>query len=367
MAVDAVTSHATRLDGAPFWYESDTCRVRDRPILQHSLSHLRTCRFPDSNKLRKEISNDCRLTSQRMLLVRNSRANLLLVKGATSSNKRCGQQLMDLFHYSSIQSKSNYYTTRYSNISHHQHNFFSDGTTKQSYTEDNEGSSGFRNPTRTNNSVKFGNSCVHTDVKVKYGNSSATRALRTEGRKVTSLSLSHKKRQGQKITMVTAYDYPSALHVDRANVDVLLVGDSCAMVELGYDTTQPLTMEEILHHCRAVRRGAPNGPLLVGDLPLGSYEVNDQDALMNSYRFIKEAGMDAVKLEGGSKARARTVQTIVEGGVAVMGHIGLTPQAISVIGGFRAQGRTAIRVRCVHVTCHSFYLYSHHSLVLWYP
>lgn len=263
---------------------------------------------------------------------------------------------MDLFHHSIIPGKRSD-MTRYSNPSHHQHNFFSDSTAKQSYAQGNEGTNGFRNSTRTS-AVQFGNSCVHTDVKVKHGNSttSPTRALRTEGRKVTSLSLSHKKRQGQK--MVTAYDYPSAMHVDRANVDVLLVGDSCAMVELGYDTTQPLTMEEILHHCRAARRGAPNGPLLVGDLPLGSYEVSDQDALMNSYRFIKEAGMDAVKLEGGSKARARTVQTIVEGGVAVMGHIGLTPQAISVIGGFRAQGRTAIRVSGVHM-CQSFYLYFH--------
>jgi 3-methyl-2-oxobutanoate hydroxymethyltransferase len=247
---------------------------------------------------------------------------------------------MDTFNYLYIKSKINC-TTRYSNLSNHQQNFFSDNT-NTAYAEDN-GKNGFRNP-RTK-SAKFGNSCVHTDVKVKSGNRTAS-AIRTEG-KVTSLSLSHKKRHGQKITMVTAYDYPSAMHVNRANVDVLLVGDSCAMVELGYDTTQPLTMEEILHHCRAVRRGAPNGPLLVGDLPLGSYEVNDQEALMNSYRFIKEAGMDAVKLEGGSKARARTVKTIVEGGVAVMGHIGLTPQAISVIGGFRAQGRTAIRVRCV--------------------
>jgi hypothetical protein len=275
-----------------------------------------------------------------MLLATNSRANLL-AKRAYSSKRRCVQQLMDTFNYFYIKSKINC-ITRNSNLSNHQQNFFSDNT-YTAYCEDN-GKSGFRNP-RTNY-AKFGNSCVHTDVKVKSGNSTASSAIRTEG-KVTSLSLSHKKRHGQKITMVTAYDYPSAMHVNRANVDVLLVGDSCAMVELGYDTTQPLTMEEILHHCRAVRRGAPNGPLLVGDLPLGSYEVSDQEALMNSYRFIKEAGMDAVKLEGGSKARARTVKTIVEGGVAVMGHIGLTPQAISVIGGFRAQGRTAIRVRCV--------------------
>jgi len=165
-------------------------------------------------------------------------------------------------------------------------------------------------------------------------------------KKVTVLSLVHKKRRGQKITMVTAYDYPSALHVDRAGIDVLLVGDSCAMVELGFETTQPMTLDQMVHHCQAVKRGAPSRPLLVGDLPLGTYEYDDLDvALRNSYRMVKDGGMDAVKMEGGSIARAKTVKKVVEGGVAVMGHIGLTPQAISVIGGFRAQGRTAARAR----------------------
>ena len=169
-------------------------------------------------------------------------------------------------------------------------------------------------------------------------------------KKITSLTLSHKKRKSQKITMVTAYDYPSALHVDRAGIDVLLVGDSCAMVELGYPTTQPITMTEMLHHCKAVHRGIMagdgNGPLLVADMPLGTYELNPETSLKNAYQFIKEAGMDAVKLEGGTKSRAETVQKITQdGGIAVMGHVGLTPQAISVIGGFRAQGRTAKRAR----------------------
>lgn len=107
-----------------------------------------------------------------------------------------------------------------------------------------------------------------------------------------------------------------------------------------------MTMDEMIHHCKAVRRGAQY-PLLVGDMPLGSYEINDEEALRNAYRFLKSAGMDAVKLEGGSKARALTVQKIVEGGIAVLGHVGLTPQAISVIGGFRAQGRTAIKARAL--------------------
>eukprot|EP00586_Coscinodiscus_wailesii_P022875 CAMPEP_0172499360 /NCGR_PEP_ID=MMETSP1066-20121228/126176_1 /TAXON_ID=671091 /ORGANISM="Coscinodiscus wailesii, Strain CCMP2513" /LENGTH=304 /DNA_ID=CAMNT_0013273063 /DNA_START=28 /DNA_END=940 /DNA_ORIENTATION=+ len=142
--------------------------------------------------------------------------------------------------------------------------------------------------------------------------------------------------------MVTAYDYPSALHVDRAGIDILLVGDSVAMVELGYPTTQPLTMDEMLHHCRAVSRSTSR-PLLVGDMPLGSYEVTSADAIRNAHRFVKEAGMDAVKLEGAR--HCDTMRKIVEGGVAVMGHVGLLPQAISTLGGFRAQGRTAARAR----------------------
>ncbi len=172
---------------------------------------------------------------------------------------------------------------------------------------------------------------------------------------VTTLSLASKKRKGKKITMATAYDYPSAIHVNRANIDMILVGDSCAMVELGYNTTQPMTMEHMIHHCQAVTRGVNadnetvgdgNKPLLVGDMVFGSYEYADLDiALKNSYRLVKEGGMDAVKLEGGSEHRAKTIRHIVDGGVAVMGHIGLTPQAISVIGGFRAQGRTASRAR----------------------
>eukprot|EP00574_Skeletonema_japonicum_P011375 CAMPEP_0201713404 /NCGR_PEP_ID=MMETSP0593-20130828/259_1 /ASSEMBLY_ACC=CAM_ASM_000672 /TAXON_ID=267983 /ORGANISM="Skeletonema japonicum, Strain CCMP2506" /LENGTH=300 /DNA_ID=CAMNT_0048202545 /DNA_START=446 /DNA_END=1348 /DNA_ORIENTATION=- len=146
--------------------------------------------------------------------------------------------------------------------------------------------------------------------------------------------------------MVTAYDFPSAVHVDRAGVDVLLVGDSCAMVELGFETTQPITLDQMIHHCQAVKRGAPNRPLLVGDMPFGSYEYKDVDiALKNAYRMVKEGGMDAVKFEGGSEARANIVRHVVEGGVAVLGHVGLTPQAISVLGGFRAQGRTAANAR----------------------
>lgn len=172
------------------------------------------------------------------------------------------------------------------------------------------------------------------------------RKYSSERKKVTVPSLVSKMRDGRKISMVTAYDYPSALHVDRAGIDIILVGDSCAMVELGFETTQSITLDDMIHHCKAVKRGAPSRPLLVGDLPLGTYEFDNSDeALKNSYRMVKEGGMDAIKLEGGSKARSETAKKIVEGGVAVMGHVGLTPQSISVIGGFRAQGRTAVRAR----------------------
>jgi len=159
--------------------------------------------------------------------------------------------------------------------------------------------------------------------------------------KTTNLSLAAKRRRKLPISMVTAYTTPSALHVDRAEIDILLVGDSLAMVELGMETTQGVGMDEMIHHCKAVSRGAKYC-MMVGDMPFGSYEVNDDEALKNAYRFVKEGGMDAVKLEG---CRPNTVKKIVDGGVAVMGHVGLTPQAISVIGGFRAQGRTAVKAR----------------------
>ena len=117
------------------------------------------------------------------------------------------------------------------------------------------------------------------------------------------------------------------------------------MVVLGYDTTQPVTMDEMIHHCKAVRRGAPSR-FIVGDMPFGSYESGPQEALKNALRFVKEAGVDAVKLEGG-KHRAETVKKLVDSGIAVMGHVGLTPQGISVLGGFRAQGRTAVKARAI--------------------
>ncbi len=160
-----------------------------------------------------------------------------------------------------------------------------------------------------------------------------------ERKKVTTLTLREKKQRGEIITMLTAYDYATALAVDRAGIDVILVGDSLGMVVLGYETTLPVTMEEMLHHCRAVTRGAKFA-MLVGDMPFMSYQVSPQEALRNAGRFLQEAGMDAVKLEGGREA-ADAVKLIVDAGIPVMGHLGLTPQSIHKLGGFRAQGRTA--------------------------
>lgn len=158
-------------------------------------------------------------------------------------------------------------------------------------------------------------------------------------KKVTVRTLRAKKRRGEPITMMTAYDYPSAVAVDRAGIDVILVGDSLGMVVLGYETTLPVTMEDMLHHARAVARGA-RYPLLVGDMPFMSYQVSMEEAVRNAGRFLQEAGMDAVKLEGG-RERAETVRAIVGAGIPVMGHIGLTPQSVHQLGGFRAQGKTA--------------------------
>jgi len=158
-------------------------------------------------------------------------------------------------------------------------------------------------------------------------------------KKVTILTLQEKKNQGEPITMVTAYDFPSALAADRAGIDSVLVGDSLGMVVLGYDSTVPVTMDEMLHHCRAVRRGAQYA-YLIGDMPFMSYQADRAEAVRNAGRFLKEADMDAVKLEGG-RAMADTVRAISAAGITVIGHIGLTPQSVSQLGGYRVQGRTA--------------------------
>jgi 3-methyl-2-oxobutanoate hydroxymethyltransferase len=160
----------------------------------------------------------------------------------------------------------------------------------------------------------------------------------TTERKVTISDLQAKKDQGQRITMVTAYDYPNGVLVDKAGIDIILVGDSLAMVVLGYENTVPVTMDEMILHCQAVARGAKH-PLLVGDMPFMSYEVSIQEAVRNAGRFLKEGKMDVVKLEGGQD-RAEVTQAIVKAGIPVMGHIGLTPQTVSKLGGFKTQGKS---------------------------
>jgi 3-methyl-2-oxobutanoate hydroxymethyltransferase len=160
-----------------------------------------------------------------------------------------------------------------------------------------------------------------------------------ERKKITIRTLLAKKQRGEPITMLTAYDFPTSLALDQAGVDAILVGDSLGMVVLGYDNTLPVTMEDMLHHCKAVARGA-RAALLIGDLPFMSYQASIRQAVRNAGRFLQVARMDAVKLEGG-RERRRTVRAIVQAGIPVMGHLGLTPQSVNLLGGFRPQGKTA--------------------------
>lgn len=164
-----------------------------------------------------------------------------------------------------------------------------------------------------------------------------------ERKKTTTLTLRQKKTRGEPITMLTAYDYATALAVDRAGIDSILVGDSLGMVVLGYPNTLPVTMADMLHHCQAVARGAQFA-LLVGDMPFMSYQASVPEAVRNAGRFLQEGGMDAVKLEGG-RERAEAVRAIVGSGIPVQGHLGLTPQSVHQLGGFRAQGKTAAAAR----------------------
>ena len=159
-------------------------------------------------------------------------------------------------------------------------------------------------------------------------------------KKVSILTIQKKKEAQQPLTMLTAYDYSSALLVDEVGIDMILVGDSLAMVMLGHESTVSLTMDEMLHHCRAVARGAKK-TFLVADLPFMSYQVDKVEAVRNAGRLLKEGQMEAVKLEGGQHI-APTVRAIVNAGIPVMGHIGLTPQSVSQLGGYRVQGRTAV-------------------------
>ena len=156
--------------------------------------------------------------------------------------------------------------------------------------------------------------------------------------------LGEMKRRGDRIVMVTAYDAPGARFAEDAGIDIVLVGDTAAMVVLGYEgTTVPVTMDEMLFLTRTVARAARR-PIVIGDMPFGSYQVSDEDAVRNAIRFVKEAGADAVKLEGAGTSVSRA-RAIIEAGIPVMGHVGLTPQSATMLGGFKTQGKTAEKAR----------------------
>ncbi len=157
-------------------------------------------------------------------------------------------------------------------------------------------------------------------------------------RKTTISTIQEKKARHEPITCLTAYDYASARLVDEAGIDIVLVGDSLAQVMLGYENTLPVTMDEMLHHTRAVRRAVVHA-LLIADMPFGSYQVDEHEALRNATRMAKEGGAEAVKIEGGEK-RADLIQRIVDAEIPVAGHIGLTPQSVNAMGGYKVQGKT---------------------------
>jgi 3-methyl-2-oxobutanoate hydroxymethyltransferase len=161
--------------------------------------------------------------------------------------------------------------------------------------------------------------------------------------KLALTELAEMKRRGEKIVMVTAYDAPGARFADTAGIDIILVGDTAAMVVLGHESTVPVSMDEMLFMTRTVARAAQR-PIVVGDMPFGTYQVSDDDAVRNAVRFVKDGGADVVKLEGAGPSLSR-VRAIVGAGIPVMGHIGLTPQSATMLGGFKAQGRTAVKAR----------------------
>lgn len=158
-------------------------------------------------------------------------------------------------------------------------------------------------------------------------------------KKKSVLDFYEMKKAGTKITWMTAYDYPLASFAEVAGIDMILIGDSLGMVVYGYDGTVSVRMDECIIHCKAVRRGAPN-VFIVGDMPFGSYHTSDADAVANAVRFVKEANVDSIKLEGGVRIASR-IRAITDAGIVVIGHIGLTPQSSGVLGGFKVQGRTA--------------------------
>ena len=164
--------------------------------------------------------------------------------------------------------------------------------------------------------------------------------------KITIPELKKKKVNGEKITMLTAYDYPTAKLLQKAEIDLILVGDSVGNVILGYHSTVEVSMEEMIHHTKAVRRGAPES-FIIGDMPFLSYQVSDEDAVKNAGRFIKEGGCDAVKVEGGREVGDR-IAAIIKAGIPVMGHLGLTPQTATMLGGLKVQGRDIQTARKIY-------------------
>jgi len=170
-----------------------------------------------------------------------------------------------------------------------------------------------------------------------------TREAEKQMPKKTVLDFREMKRKGDKITFLTAYDFPMASFCEKAGMDMILVGDSAAMVVHGLPGTVPITMDQMIQHSQAVRRGAP-ATFVIGDMPFLSYQVSREGAIENAGRFFKEAGVDAIKLEGGRRV-IKQIEGIVESGMSAMGHIGLTPQSSGQLGGFRAQGRTADAAR----------------------
>ena len=165
----------------------------------------------------------------------------------------------------------------------------------------------------------------------------------SERKKVTLSTLFKKKADGTLITMLTCYDYPTAYFQEEAGVDMVLVGDSLGMTMLGYDSTLPVTMDDMMRHAQAVRRGTPNA-FLVGDMPYMTYQPSVESAIRNAGRFMAEASCDAIKLEGGAEMTDR-IAGVVAAGIPTMGHLGLTPQSVSALGGFRVQGRGALQAR----------------------
>jgi 3-methyl-2-oxobutanoate hydroxymethyltransferase len=157
--------------------------------------------------------------------------------------------------------------------------------------------------------------------------------------KFTIKDFALKKKESRKITVLTAYDHPTAKIIDSCGIDVVLVGDSLGNTILGYDSTVPVTMDEMIHHCKAVRRGV-TGAFLIGDMPFMSYQASDAEAVTNAGRFIKEAGCEAVKVEGGKEVVPR-VTAMINAGIPVMGHVGLTPQSVTKLGGYKVQGKDA--------------------------